>query len=103
MSEKRRRPPILRRTFGKHISEGQRQLWIAMLDRDLTQAQLGEPIGADSGLVNRWLYAVGAPGRLYLPRLQDVYGISVAAWSEPAKGAWPLPELEEMARAAKAA
>ncbi len=99
MTEKRSRT-ILKRAFGVHANEGQRQLWIVMLDRDWTQAELAERIGCDSGLVNRWLYAFGKPGLKFLPKVRDELNIEIDAFSTAPTGPWPLDELQRLASAA---
>ncbi len=85
---------ILKRGFGPHISEGQRLLWVALVERDCTQKELGELVGAPSGLMNRWLFAEGKPGSKFIVPLLDSLGIGVRSWTSPPAGDFPLEDLQ---------
>jgi len=87
---------ILKREFGSHVSEGQRQLWLALVERDCTQKELGVLVGAQSGLVNRWLYGEGKPGGKFLPAIVDELGIELRAWNRLPAGKFPIEEIQQL-------
>jgi len=79
-----------RRHLGESFNEGARQLWLRMLESEMTIEDVTRAIGASRGPVSRWLYGDGRPGTMYAARLEEEFGIAVNLWhSEPVEAFAP--------------
>lgn len=81
-----------RTTLGDHFSEAARLLW-AVVDTkcERNQSTLAEALGADPGLVSRWLYGDRVPGLVWALELERLYGIDPSLWKSKPKRGFVLP------------
>lgn len=75
------RPPY-REELGDKPNEGARLLRVALTGTKESYAAAGHRLGVSSGLVSRWVFCDGKPGRAVADRLRDIYGIDPTAWDK---------------------
>ncbi len=80
-----------RQTLGEHFSEGARQLWLKMQERDWSQTRLKRELGAKDGYVSRWLFGDRKPGLKNAMRIFEVLGIAPTLWDQPPAKAFSPP------------
>jgi ribosome-binding protein aMBF1 (putative translation factor) len=74
---------VLRReSLGPCPNEGARLLWEQMRELGLSIAGLAKRLKADRGLVNRWLWCNGMPGREWAGEIERELGIPIGAWGQ---------------------
>jgi plasmid maintenance system antidote protein VapI len=69
---------------GELRSRGRQLLAKAIYDRALTQNGAETAIGSPKGAMSRWVNGVRKPGRQWASRLEEAFGVPMAAWdAEP--------------------
>ena len=59
----------------------------------LSMLEASRRLKVNSGLIYRWLFCDGKPGRALAERARKVFGIPVRAWDEPPSEAFELSKL----------
>ena len=79
-------------TSPRPVSRGAELLNDVMKSRGLVQRDIENALEVTRGLVSRWLRGQRKPGRAFAMALDELYGISPAAWDEPpARVFVPIP------------
>lgn len=87
---------------GPKFSEGARQLWLALVERNWTQEEARVELGLARGMLSRWLYGERCPGGPMRVRLVERLAIPVGAWDVAPKGGAVLPPAVMRSRKAAA-
>lgn len=69
--------------LGPRFSEGARQLWLRMMEQNLSQAEVARRIEAPAGYVNGLLYGKKGIGIIYADRIRGLFGIDPPLWLKP--------------------
>lgn len=85
--------PSLRNTLGEHRNEGARLLWLEMNRRGLSPNGVSALLGVGSGLVSRWLFCDGKPGRALSEKIRVELDVPPGAWDAAPSAELDLAEL----------
>lgn len=85
--------PAFRHEIGKHPNEGARLLWLAMNRRKMSPNEAAGRLDINSGLLYRWLFCDGKPGRALAERVRKLFQIPLRAWDEPPSTEFDLAKL----------
>lgn len=89
----------MRQHLGDAASAALPLLWAEKTKRDETNADLARALGTDDAMAAKLLFGDRRAGRDLSLKCLEVYGVPIAAWSEPLPVGW-LPPKKRSSRAA---
>lgn len=85
---------LYRTELGDQFNEGARLLWLALLARSETQADIKKRLGCSAGRASRWLYGVQRPGAVWIAKIEENYGVPAISWGQPPSEQFSPPAVE---------